>query len=355
MNKAKKWTEEEDSILKQLYGGNTYKEMIEILHRSKKSIEGRLSRLGLQGKYEREYHKNKYKTINNKIYKKCKRCGKMLPCNEIYYSRDTSLEEGIRNICKRCKGENYNMAPRYKLTKDMENFIILNYKIKTNEYIANELNKKYNTDYNFDNISKIVESLRRNEKITGYKSKKVKVMAWCYSESARLGQKRNSERLKNSKKWVNEDNPFFGSSRTSDKNPNWAGGRTILYNELRTQITKWKNESMKSCNYKCILTNEKFDHIHHLYPYKNIIDECFYNLKIERKLTVSDYSKHDFLNICNEIRRLHDEYGIGVCLSKKVHKKFHDNYGYFNNTTEQFYDFAKKYYNVDVKEKLNLK
>lgn len=42
---------------------------------------------------------------------------------------------------------------------------------------------------------------------------------------------------------------------------------------IRGNIQKWKNDSMKNCNYACIFTGSKKFQIHHLYGVSNIIDD----------------------------------------------------------------------------------
>ena len=37
------------------------------------------------------------------------------------------------------------------------------------------------------------------------------------------------------------------------------------------------------------------------------------------------------------------EYGHGVCLTKEIHTMFHKEYGFGNNTKEQFLDFVDKH------------
>jgi hypothetical protein len=42
-------------------------------------------------------------TIGKTVFKRCNKCGKMLPRNETYYNRRTSAGDGFFSSCKRCK------------------------------------------------------------------------------------------------------------------------------------------------------------------------------------------------------------------------------------------------------------
>ena len=110
---------------------------------------------------------------------------------------------------------------------------------------------------------------------------------------------------------------------------------------------------MKNCNYKCVLTGKGFDNVHHLYSFRNIVNEVFDCLKLDKREAVKDYSKKEFENIKRNLTELHEFYGYGVCLCKYIHKFFHDNYGYFNNTPEQFYEFEKRYKNFEFDDLLD--
>jgi len=134
----------------------------------------------------------------------------------------------------------------------------------------------------------------------------------------------------------------------------WKGGIAPLNIYLRDYIVEWKKNSMASCNYKCAITGEKFDDIHHLYSYnkilKEIIDEC--NLPIYTE--ISEYTKEelDLLKLKNI--EIHGRHPLGVCLCKEVHKIYHNLYG-DDNTPEQFEEFKVRYNNGEFDTKLNKK
>ncbi len=122
----------------------------------------------------------------------------------------------------------------------------------------------------------------------------------------------------------------------------WKGGVIEIRSFASNQIKRWKRDSMESCNYKCVITGEKFDHVHHLYSFSNIIFEALDNLDLPIFENISQYSENEINLFANEIVRLHYYYPLGVCLSETVHKIFHKNYGRGNNTPEQFYEFIDR-------------
>ena len=124
---------------------------------------------------------------------------------------------------------------------------------------------------------------------------------------------------------------------------NWQGGITSLTLFLRNCIKEWKFDSMKSCNYKCIITGERFDTIHHLYSFSQIIKETLNNLDIPSKEQVADYTELELESIKNTFLEIHDKHGNGVCLTDKIHKLFHLTYTYYDNTPEQFIEFTQRY------------
>ena len=112
---------------------------------------------------------------------------------------------------------------------------------------------------------------------------------------------------------------------------------------LRGQNQRWKNESMKHCGYKCVLTNGKDFEIHHLYGVSNIIEDIFKGNKDLYKENFSDYSEEELSFILEKFLEIQSGYPLGECIDKKLHTLFHSLYGQYYNTPEQWYRFKEDY------------
>jgi len=141
---------------------------------------------------------------------------------------------------------------------------------------------------------------------------------------------------------------FCGYEKIKDKQKGnksrfWKGGITSLNIYLRKSsfLNQWKIDSAKLSDFKCVITGNKFEAIHHLYSFSNIVSETLNNLNYPICVNIGDYSDKELRNIEEECLRLHYKYGMGVCLSKDLHIEFHKLYGKGNNTPEQFEEFKK--------------
>lgn len=123
----------------------------------------------------------------------------------------------------------------------------------------------------------------------------------------------------------------------------WRGGVSSLSSYLRTAISCWKYESMRACNFKCVLTNGKFDAIHHLTSFTSIMDEMLDELNIDIRESVSMYSDEELEIMSNRIVAKHNEYGLGVCICDRLHKLFHKLYCKVGCTPEMFNEFTERY------------
>lgn len=141
--------------------------------------------------------------------------------------------------------------------------------------------------------------------------------------------------------------------RRGEDNPNWKGGKSVLSNYLRKAIDSWKEESMKNSGYRCVITGDYFDVIHHLYSFNKIVTEVLDTLNLEQHSTLEKYSPKEIREIRVLNLKLHFDYGLGVCLSKSVHDLFHDIYGKYDNSPEQFEEFKMRYENGEFDEILS--
>lgn len=138
---------------------------------------------------------------------------------------------------------------------------------------------------------------------------------------------------------------YISESQKREKGNNWQGGKTKLKTSIKNKTyVAWKKESMMICNYKCVITGERFDDIHHLYPLHKIIEESLHNLNLPLLKTKGEYSPEEINSIEKEVERLHNIYPLGICLKKNIHQLFHKIYGNKNTTPENFYEFKNRYF-----------
>lgn len=123
----------------------------------------------------------------------------------------------------------------------------------------------------------------------------------------------------------------------------WKGGITPLYNNIRGAMIQWKIDSYKKYNYKCDISRKKLktNVIHHYHNYSDILEETLNLLNLDIRKNINDYSEKELNLIKEKCLELHYKYGLGVCLTEKLHKEFHSIYGQKNNTIEQYLEFKK--------------
>lgn len=131
---------------------------------------------------------------------------------------------------------------------------------------------------------------------------------------------------------------------------NWKGGITQIISHLRSLpvVIRWKKDSMKYCNYKCVITGKKFHHIHHLYSFLNIISELKQKSNIVFKRFLGEYSKEELDLLEKEFIKVHEKQLLGVCLSNSIHNLFH--FYYCDDVSLQdFEEFKKKIISGEIK------
>lgn len=135
---------------------------------------------------------------------------------------------------------------------------------------------------------------------------------------------------------------FHGGREESSRKQRSNFNREI-YDLLRDNLDQWKKDSMESCDYKCVITGNRFDDIHHLYNFNKIVKETLITLGFNEDISLSLLTEKDISLIKGTSLELHYKYGLGVCLTKEIHKLFHLRYGNIDNNKSQFEEFKSLY------------
>lgn len=121
-------------------------------------------------------------------------------------------------------------------------------------------------------------------------------------------------------------------------NKRWTG-TNIVERYLRGCIQNWYDKTKEKYSYLCIITNDKAEVVHHLYPFHKIIKEMFIILNINPKENINDYSNDELLLMRETVIKLHEKYGLGVCLTNEIHREFHKVYGHIDFSEQDFYTY----------------
>jgi hypothetical protein len=342
MGKGIPWTDEEKEIIIKFSLVKSKDEMKCLLpNRTWKAIRHMGLKLGLKLKddYDPIPKNELFKIIDDVNHMKCKSCRRYLPANVVYYPRDNSCRLGFRSICKECKGENFGLAKSNNWTDEELEILSIHYPTRTNR----EIQKEFMPNRDVELINKKASSLGL------HKTDETVLRAKRESYTEEWKQK-ISKTKKESGIHKGENNPMYGSHRIGSLNPNWQGGITELYEHLRRNLTQWKKDSMEQCGYKCILTGERFDDIHHLYGFQNIVDDTLRELNIRLEPNIGNYTDEELYMITDKCIEIHYRYPLGVCLKAEIHSLFHSLYTNRNNTPEQFYEFIDRWNNGEFKE-----
>ena len=130
---------------------------------------------------------------------------------------------------------------------------------------------------------------------------------------------------------------------SGDNSNLWKGGVTVLSQYARGGLFTWKTDTEKANNYKCVITGNPYDDVHHIVGFNIIFDEALSISKLPIYPEIGYYTMDELLHLRRISLDLHYKYGLGACLTEDVHKEFHRIYGYGDNTPEQFEEFKKNY------------
>lgn len=321
---------------------------------------------------------NKDKSLFYDGTKTCKTCKRELPNNKLFFPIDLSCKTGLRNVCRECCPSKYGfLKPDYKPCEKWSDEDLKLLKDNYNHYTGKELQKLF-----FQN--RTVRAIESEANILGFNTGKderaIQVKSEIQRETAlkyiayqsmseevkkKLSEfqreyykthdswakgiklspercKQISERMKG--KWSGEKNPRYINPLKGENNGRWKGGINKTYFELRSDTKEWQQESMKLCDYKCVITGGGFDNVHHTTAFRDIVDQVFELTNIGIKEQVCDYTDDEFSILRKVCHDLHIMYGYGAYINKDVHKLFHDTYGYTQFTPYNFLEFI---YDID--------
>lgn len=125
---------------------------------------------------------------------------------------------------------------------------------------------------------------------------------------------------------------------------NWQGGLSGLVPYFRRTVPViWKKESMKNCGYKCVITGERFDAIHHLYGFSSFVKDTLDELGLSYSFgfKAKDFTSEQLKSIGKLLWIKHEKL-MGVCLTRDIHELFHTFYLSKNNTPQQFTEFIQR-------------
>lgn len=109
---------------------------------------------------------------------------------------------------------------------------------------------------------------------------------------------------------------------------------------LRGHMQQWKNQSMESCNYQCVITGSKDFEIHHIYSFNQIFRETMEYVENKYDIIcsneISDYTEDQLNIIIKAFQDIHSKYPLGVCIRSDIHALFHKIYGSGSNTQSQW-------------------
>lgn len=126
------------------------------------------------------------------------------------------------------------------------------------------------------------------------------------------------------------------------RDPNMSTNYINVLRFIQANNSEWKKKSMENCGYKCVISGQKFDDIHHLYAKNLILTQALESEGLTMPEDINSCSDELKQRILSAFLKEQDKYPLGVCLNKFYHRRFHAMYGFGNNTPEQFQEFCQQ-------------
>lgn len=117
---------------------------------------------------------------------------------------------------------------------------------------------------------------------------------------------------------------------------------------IRSRITPWRDNVRKANNYTCSLTGRRSNIVvHHIRSFNLLFYETISRLSFPIYDDISLYKQTQLDTFLKEFIDVQEYYNSYICIDEAMHKRFHNEYGYGNNTEDQWDEFVNKYYNKE--------
>lgn len=115
---------------------------------------------------------------------------------------------------------------------------------------------------------------------------------------------------------------------------------------IRTRLIPWRDKVRELNKYTCSLTGVKSNIVvHHIRSFNLLFYETIENLNFPLYDNISRYTQNQLDEFLSAFLEIQESYGSYICINENVHKNFHNEYGYGDNTEEQWKEFVNKYFN----------
>lgn len=252
-------------------------------------------------------------------------------CSEIGEALEKMVKEKMpyRTVLSvRNRASRLGLKIREFWSDDEINFLKENYYIMSCDIIAEKLGRTYEAVYNMVRKLKLIGAPRSK-----YTEKDAEYVINNYLT---MTDEEIGRALHRARASIKEYRRKLGLKRPVHRSSPYGFDEFIHRNN-----NDWKKESAKHCDYKCVISGEPFDDIHHIYAKSLIIGEVIDEHPEVLNMDFSKMSDDEKTEIASYFRDAQAKYPLGLCLTKQYHKKFHDEYGYGDNTPQQFYEFVK--------------
>lgn len=318
-NKTSRWTKEEIILLKEVYNNSNWDYILSLFPRhNKESIIHKASDLKIK--------KENYFWNDEDI-----------ALLKTYYNEEMRLKEIAEKFNYRfseeaiaTKANKLQLKKVYKWTNKEINILKENFSQCTFEELQKLLPKR-----NIDSIKAKAKKLEL-QSIYVWKDDEEKYIVenWEWQSDEMM-----SKYLKRSIRAVKAKRVQLGLFRKDIYVKNYES----LTKYFRANNTKWKKDSMKSCDYQCVLTGSKDFQIHHLYGVSAILRDMIEYYNVDLKENFDDYTEDELNELLSLFLKIQSQHPLGECVDKRIHALFHSRFGQQYNTPEQWYIFKQEY------------